>query len=104
KKYAEAIIEYRNALTQDANFAQARYQLAATYEATGDLNNALREYVRAADLMPDSVEAQLHAGKLLIGAGQFAEARARADTALAKDPKNVNALIVMGNALAGLKD
>ena len=75
----------------------------AAYEASGDLKNALREHVRAADLMRDNVEAQLRAGKLLVAAGRFPEARARALAALAKDPKNINGLIVLGNALAGLK-
>jgi len=54
--------------------------------------------------MPTNLDVQLHAGKLLIAAGQFSEARARAEAVLDKDARNVNALIVLGNALAGLKD
>jgi tetratricopeptide (TPR) repeat protein len=104
KKYAEAVIQYRNAIALDARFGDARYKLAAAYEAMGDLRNALLEYVRAADLMPDNVEAQLHAGKLLIWARRYPDAKARALAALAKEPKNINGLIVLGNSLAGLKD
>src|SRR5262245_4820295 len=104
QNYAEAIIQYRNAVVKDGSSGEARFKLADAYEKTGDQRNALREFVRAADLMPDNVEAQLRAGKLLIVAGQFPEAKARAMTALAKDPKNVNALLVMGNSLAGMKD
>src|SRR4030095_973009 len=59
---------------------------------------------RAADLMRANVEGQVHAGELLVAAGQYAEAKARAVAALAKEPKNVAALVVMGNSLAGMKD
>src|SRR5688500_14692590 len=92
KQYAEAILQYRNAVALDASFGEARFKLAQTYEINGDLPAALREYVRAADLMPENAEAQLRAGKMLIAAGQFADARTRAEAIVAKDPKNVNAL------------
>jgi tetratricopeptide (TPR) repeat protein len=104
KKYSEAIIEYRNALTQDAKFGEARYKIGLAYEAAGDPRNALSEYVRAADLMPDHVEAQLHAGRLLLETRQYAEAKARALAVLAKEPRNIDGLTLMGNSLAGLKD
>jgi putative PEP-CTERM system TPR-repeat lipoprotein len=104
KNYPEAIIQYRNAVAQDGSYGEARAKLAEAYEASGDLSNALREWVRAADLMPDVLTAQLQAGKLLLAAGQYPEARDRATKVLATDPKNVNALIVLGNALANLKD
>lgn len=104
KDYPEAIIQYRNAVAQDGAFGEGRMKLAAAYEATGDVRNALREYVRAADLLPDNVDAQAHAAKMLLAAGQYPEAKTRALAALAKDPKNINGLITLGNALAGLKD
>lgn len=104
KKYAEAIIEYRNAIAQDAQFGEARLKLGIAYEAANDYRNALAEYVRAADLMPDSVDAQLRAGRLLLVAQQYADAKAKAMAALAKDPQNVTGLILLGNSLAGLKD
>src|SRR5262245_37906553 len=58
KKYFEAIVQYRNALQQDPKFGEARYKLAQTYETVGDAGNAFREYVRAADLLPNDVELQ----------------------------------------------
>src|SRR5690349_11152899 len=57
-KYNEAIIEYRRAVQADPRLGEARLQLAYAYAATGDGVNALREYVRAADLMPENKEAQ----------------------------------------------
>ena len=66
--------------------------------------NGLREYVRAADLLPNSVDAQVKAGQMLLVARAFEDARARADKALALDRKSVDAQVLRGNALAGLKD
>lgn len=104
KKYDAAIIEYRNAVQQDPRFGEARFRLAETYLQVGDGHNALREAVRAADLLPERTDAQLRAATLLIFAGQFADARARAQGVLQRDPKNAQALVTLGNALAGLKD
>ena len=104
KKYAEAIIQYRNAVATDERFGEARFKLATAYRQSGDLSAALREFVRAADLMPDNVNAQLRAATFLVAAGQFADAQARATSALAKEPKNAEALVILGNALAGLRD
>ena len=47
---------------------------------------------------------QIKASNLLLLAGRFDDAKARAQQLLARDPKNVEAQIVLANALAGLKD
>jgi len=104
KKYAEAIIEFRNALKKDPNAGRTRVKLADAYLNTGDTRNAIRETVIAADLLPDDLDAQLRAGQFLMLAGRYEDAKARAEKVLAKDAKNVTAQILKGNALAGLKD
>src|SRR5262245_26865705 len=104
KKYAEAIVQYRNALQQDPKFGEARTKLGDTYATIGDGPGALREYVRAADLMPNDIDAQLRAASLLLLGSQFEDAKTRAEKAIAIDPKNVQARILRGDALAGLKD
>jgi len=104
EKYNEAIVEYRNAVQKDARFVDARLKLARAYEHTGDVPNALREYVRAADLLPDDDDTQLKAGRYLLMGRRFEDAKARAAKVLARSPKNVTARILLGNALAGLKD
>jgi putative PEP-CTERM system TPR-repeat lipoprotein len=104
KKYAEAEVQYRNALQQDPKSGDAHFKLAQTYEQLGDLRNAAREYIRAADALPGNVDAQVRAAVYLLVAEQFEDARARAQKALALDAKNLDAQIILGNSLAGLKD
>ena len=88
----------------DARFGEARVKLAETYAKLGDHGSALSEYVRAADLLPENVDLQLTAGSYLLLAGKAEDARSRAESVLKRDPKNVQALILLGNALAGLKN
>ena len=103
-EYQSAIIEYRKALQLDDRFGQVRYQLAHAYEKANDLPQALREGVRAADLMPDDSKVQLHAGRLLLLTGHFEDAATRARGMLERDPKNVDALVLLGNASAAQPD
>src|SRR5688500_8084544 len=81
KKYAEAVVEYRNAIQQDPRFGQARYKLAETYMQLNQPAEAFREYIRAADLMPDNVEVQVKAARMLMSAGQFLDSQTRAEKA-----------------------
>ena len=47
-------MQYRNALQQDPRFGEARLKLADAYVQAGDPQSAYREYVRAADLLPET--------------------------------------------------
>ena len=102
QQHAEAVIEYRNALQQDPRFGPARLALAASYRALGDNTNASIEFVRAADLLPDNIDVQVHAGNILLVGRRFEDAMARADQALKIDPRHVDALVLRGNSLAGM--
>src|SRR5262245_6991281 len=104
KQYAEATIQYSNAVRLDPAFGEARFKLAESYRALGNLKAAFPEYVRAADLMPERDDAQLATGNLLVNGGRFQDAKERARTVLRRDPNNVAALVLLGNSLAGLKD
>src|SRR5262249_37315676 len=103
-QYPDAIIEYRRALQTNARLPEVHSRLADAYGHTNDLANAIREYVRTADLLPDDTSAQLKAGNALLIARRFDEAKARAEKVLELDAQNVPAQILRGNALAGLKD
>jgi tetratricopeptide (TPR) repeat protein len=103
-KLREAAIEYRNAVELQANDGATRARLAETYARIGDTSRALPEYVAAADLLPTDSRIQLEAGRYLLGGGRAKEALARADGVLARDPQDIDANILRGNALAGLRD
>jgi putative PEP-CTERM system TPR-repeat lipoprotein len=100
----DAIIELRNAVGRDERWGDARFKLADAYAASGNPESAFREYIRAADLMPDHTEAQLKAVTYLVAAGQHEDAQARVYRVLAREPGNVEAQVLLGNALAGLRD
>ena len=104
KQDKEAIVEFRLAVQADPRFGDARMKLADAYLRVGDAPGALREYVRAANLLPKNIDAQIKAGQLLLVARAFDDARTRADRAVAIDANNVDAQVLRGNALAGLKD
>ncbi len=99
-----AVIEYGSAVRLDPKFGDARYKLAQTYERLNNLRDAYAEYIRAADASPDNREAQLKATQLLLLAGRFDDGKARAEALLAKNPKDVDALLLRANAMAALKD
>jgi putative PEP-CTERM system TPR-repeat lipoprotein len=104
QKYREAIIEYRSAIQAVPRSGPAHLKLGDAYFENGDARNGVREYLRAGDLSQDDVEIQLKAGRALLLAGRFDEARDRARKLLAKNGRNVEAQILLGNALAALKD
>ncbi len=104
KRFPEAIIEYRRAVQADPRLGEARLQLAHAYASTGDGINALREYVRAADLLPENTDAQQRAGTYMLIAGQFQDAQGLAERMVKRDPASVEGHVLLANALAGLKD
>jgi len=103
-KIKEAIVQYRNAVRQDPRFGEARFKLAEAYVQNHDLTAAAREYIRAADLLPNNADAQVKAGRFLLLSRRFEDAKTRADQALTLDARNSEAQILLGNALAGLRD
>jgi cellulose synthase operon protein C len=99
-----AIIEYRNALQQDPRFGDGYRKLAAAYMTVGNGAEAVRAAVTAAELLPDSVDVQIEAGSLLLLAGRFKDAKVLAEKVIAKDQHDVRGRLLLGNAVAGLKD
>ena len=102
-KMAEAIVEYRNALEKDPRAGDVRVKLADAYLRQGDGGNAIEEYVRAADLCLTPTFSSRPAICFCWPGGSTMR-RSAPDKALERDPKNVDAQILLANALAGLKD
>jgi tetratricopeptide (TPR) repeat protein len=104
QNYAEAILEFKNAIKIDAKYGEARYALAKAYEQSGQPEEAVRQYVAAGELLPTNGEAQTKAAVILLVAREFERAKQHADAALKIDPKNLDAQIAFAMATAGLKD
>ncbi len=102
-KTAEAIIQYRNALEKEPRAGDVRLKLADAYLKEGEVAKGVQEYIRASDVVPDTT-VQLRAGTFLLMARRFDDAKGRAEKVLAAEPKNVEAQVLLANALAGLKD
>ena len=103
-KYSEAILEYRNALKVDAMFGEAHQKLAEAYLQVGNPQQAAKEFVRAADVMPQRADVQTTVAAMMLAGQDFPSAKKYAQAALTANPKSVDAQIVLANALAGLKD
>src|SRR3954447_4114177 len=53
-KTAEAIVEYRNALEKEPRAGDVRLKLAEAYVKQGQGSKAAQEYIRAADVLPET--------------------------------------------------
>lgn len=104
EEYKEAVLEYRNALKVDARFGEARHKLAQALDKDNRPADAAREYIRAAELLPDQPNVQLKAGTILLASGEFKRAQEAADNVLRVDPENVDAQLLIAHSYAALKD
>ena len=99
-----AVVEYASAVKIDPKYGEARFKLAETYERLNNLRAAFPEYIRAADALPDDRKAQVKATQVLLLSGRFEDAKARAAALLAKNPKDVEVMLLHANAMAALRD
>src|SRR5262245_15950476 len=109
EKYPEAVVQLLNAVQKDARNRDARYFLALTYIKQGNLNGAAQQLVALLEYYPDDVEANLQLGGIFLLAGRtdadfFRRASDIAAKVLEKEPQKVAALILAGNAMAGLQN
>jgi tetratricopeptide (TPR) repeat protein len=97
--FEEAIIEYRNVLQIDPNYAQAHFQLSKAYfkvEKPREGSWELRETVR---LDPENATARIQLAQLLLYAKELDEALTDLEQAIAIDPNRVEAYAVKGKVL-----
>jgi tetratricopeptide (TPR) repeat protein len=109
KKYPEATIQLLNSVREDPSNREARFLLAMTYASQEDIVRAAVELKALLEYYPDDVPANLQLGGIYLISGRaapdlFHQAQEIASRILEKDPKNLNALILSGNAATGLQD
>ena len=86
------------------HFGPASARLGEAYLESKQVDRALTELTRAADLMPDDADVQMTTGGLWLLAGQFEDARRIAERFLLKEPDHLPALVPRANALAGIQN
>jgi tetratricopeptide (TPR) repeat protein len=109
QKYPEAAVQFLNAIQKDPRNRDARYYLGLSYIQQRNLGAAAQQFVALLEYYPDDTQANLALGKLYLTGGQsdrefFHKAGQIAEKVLAGQPDNVEALILLGNAAAGMED
>ncbi len=105
EQWTEAVLEFRNMLKIDPNDAAAHWGLAQALLGQKDLRKAYWELQETTRLDPANTEAHLRYGQFLLFGGETEQLEAveRADTVIALEPENADALVLKGRALMALK-
>jgi len=104
RDYRAAIIQYKNALKRDPASAIAQRKLAESYLALQQIDKALEAYLRALATDRHDVVSHLRAGSLFLLSGDAERAASHARDAIGIDATNIEARVLLANALAGLRD
>ncbi len=99
-QYAEAEIQFKNAIQVDARFAAAHFKLAQAAMKLGDGETAYQELSTTIQIEPDNYDAQLDLANLLILYRQFSEAKEHLDS-LAQRTAQCRLLYHQGQLLLG---
>jgi Tfp pilus assembly protein PilF len=96
EQYREAIIEYRNVLRHDQANVRAIRQLGLMHFKLGDGAQAYPFLRKAEELLPDDLDVRLRLATIYYAAGKPSDARREVDFVLGRDPKNLEALLLLG--------
>jgi tetratricopeptide (TPR) repeat protein len=98
-QYSSAAIEFRNALKVDPRYTDAYLQLAKADLALRDGNGAFQALNQGVDADPSRLDLRIARAGLFNLAHHYPEAAEDAKYVLQKDPKNVEAHILLGTVL-----
>ena len=98
KKYKEATIEYRNALRFDPQDLQTVKKLAFAYYENGQIGEAFPPLQRYVDENPNDLEARQKLGTIYLMGRAPDKAREQAETILAKQPDDLDALLLLAES------
>jgi tetratricopeptide (TPR) repeat protein len=104
EQYREAIIEYRNALRFEGTNARAIQQIGLAHYQLGEFGQAARFLLKAQELTPDQLEVRVKLGTLYFLGRRFKETQDEATYVLAKDPNNLDALLLLVGAAVTPED
>ena len=97
--YVKARLEVKNALQIDPKYAEGYQLLGRIEQKTANLKEAFGAFGKAVELKPELSLSQIEMGKMLLMGGAADKAMERAEAVLAKEPENVDALILKGSVL-----
>lgn len=100
--YREAIVEFKNVVQLDAVDADAHYRQGLSHLKLGtkqDLQDAVKDFATTVELNAANLDAQVKLGQLLLMANDPANARKRAEIALASAPDHREGHILRGLSL-----
>jgi tetratricopeptide (TPR) repeat protein len=98
EQYREAIVEYLNAFRIDQTEARAIQRIGLAHYRLGEVAQAVRFLLRAEQLTPDDLEVRLALGTIYLRASRPEEAGQEAAFILSKDPRNLDALVLLAGA------
>jgi Flp pilus assembly protein TadD len=104
RRYQEAIAQFREALTRNAESVDALRNMASALTATGRTADAIEYLRQAVRLDPQNGSAQYELGRLLLDRRDFGEASERFRAALNSMPKSSSLHNDLGVALASTGD
>lgn len=97
--YAAAAIEYRNALQEDPNLADAHYGLAQALTGLGKAQNVIWELRETIRLDPDNLDARLQFGWIALMGGEHAQALEQVEALLARDAEHLEGRLLKAAVL-----
>ena len=104
-KYAEAILEFKNAIQLDPQDAQAHYKLGLALLKRGsgpaDLQEAFHSISKSVKFDATNLEAQLKLGEFFLLSRKFDKAQEKAELILEREPNNLAAHLLLGHAYGG---
>ncbi len=104
KKYADAAIEFQNAVKIDPKFAQGYYYLGLTQKDRGELQSAFQAFSKEMEVDPKQTPGALELANLYLMANQPTQARQLAGDILTREPRNFSALLIVAQSYLGAKN
>jgi tetratricopeptide (TPR) repeat protein len=103
KKYADAAIEFANAVKIDPRFAQGYYYLGLSDKNRNDLQSAFQDFSKEMEVDPKQTPGALELANLYLMGNQPEQAQQIAGDVLRRDPRNFSALLIVAQSYLGEK-
>ncbi len=102
--YNSAVLQFRNAVSQDRRFVDGYYNLALAFLGNRQPRDAFAALSAAFEIDPNRVDVRLGLARIQLAAGNLKEAADHANFIIGREPANGQAYQLLGGALAAQKD